>query len=220
MNAVALEQALAELKTLLLYDGWLAKRLVVGDEDFWNKRPAVAEEKLPEEPESLESLKAFISECEKCGASREKKNGIGSGSNGVMVILHAPALIGRSEMQFYKKESTEILKRIITMGLGLEFKECYITNMIKCETDNLFIRPSQMAENCIGIIEKEISVLKPKLVIVMGDILPIRKIVNNSLILWFTIDHPISMAKTPDLKRKAWNTLKIAAAEIGRLRQA
>ena len=152
-------------------------------------------------------LNSFIKDCSKCGASQEKKIGIGSGKNGVMIILYAPKLVGKMEMQFYKKDSADMLKRI-TASMNLSFGDCYITNMIKCESDDPFMKPSVMASNCLSVLEAELALVKPKLALVMGDIRPLQKIVNNSEILWFAFEHPISMLKNPDLKKSAWETIK------------
>ena len=152
-------------------------------------------------------LNLFIKDCSKCGASLEKKNGVGSGKNGVMIILHAPKLIGKMEMQFYKKDSAEMLKRI-TASMNLSFGECYITNMIKCESDDPFMKPSVMVSNCLSVLEAELALVKPKLALVMGDIRPLQNIVNKSKIFWFAFEHPISMLKNPELKKAAWETIK------------
>jgi hypothetical protein len=44
----------------------------------------------------------------------------------------------------------------------------------------------------------------------MGEILPIQNVVNSSKgITWFNTEHTISLIKNPELKRPAWETLKL-----------
>ena len=60
--------------------------------------------------------------------------------------------------------------------------------------------------------------MKPRIVIVFGDIMPLQKIVKGSVdIFWYNIEHPITLIKNPDLKRPAWSTLKLVMAKMKEL---
>jgi len=151
----------------------------------------------------------ILSECKSCPDIIERKPPFGSGSNGLMIILNAPRMANRIEISIHRAESVDLLKKMVS-AIGLEMKECYITNLIKCETGNALFKPSDMVKNCTKILQKEIDVIKPSLVIVMGDILPLQVIVNSSKgITWFNTEHTISLIKNPELKRPAWETLKL-----------
>jgi DNA polymerase len=150
-----------------------------------------------------------ISECKACPDIIERKNPFGSGANGVMIILNAPRMANRIEMSIHRAESVELLKKMVS-AIGLEMKECYVTNLIKCETGNALFKPSDMVKNCTKILQREVDLIKPRLVIVMGEILPIQAVVNSSKgITWFNTEHTISLIKNPELKRPAWETLKL-----------
>jgi len=152
---------------------------------------------------------ALFSECKICPDIIERKTPFGLGSNKVMIILNAPRMANRIEISIHKSESVEVLKKMVS-AIGLEMKECYITNLIKCETGNALIKPSDMVKNCTKILQREIEIIKPKLAIVMGDILPLQGVVNSSKsITWFNTEHTISLIKNPELKRPAWETLKL-----------
>ena len=148
-------------------------------------------------------------DCNLCPDITERKRPFGSGANGVMVILNAPRLVNRVEISLYRTESAGLLKKMIN-AVNLEMKDCYITNLIKCESASGIIKPSDMIKNCISVLDNEIEIIKPEIIIVMGDILPLRVVVNSSReITWFNTDHPVSLIKNPDLKRPAWETLKL-----------
>ncbi len=164
--------------------------------------------------DSAVSVKDLIDRCQKCRDPIEKKHPFGSGRNRVMVILNAPRLLTKEEKTRYKDGSISLLKKIIS-AIELKYIDCYITNLIKCETDDPLLMPSQMADECRDILLKEIAFMKPEIVIVMGEILPIRKIINNFRnIAWYNIHHPITMLKNPDLKKPAWNTLKLVMKKM------
>lgn len=151
----------------------------------------------------------LLSECKACPEIIERKAPFGSGANKVMIILNAPKMANRIEMSIHRSESIELLKKMVT-AIGLEMKECYVTNLIKCETGSALIKPSDMVKNCTKVLEREIEIIKPELVLVMGDILALQGIVNSSkAITWFNTEHTISLIKNPELKRPTWETLKL-----------
>jgi uracil-DNA glycosylase family 4 len=151
----------------------------------------------------------LISECNSCPEIIERKAPYGSGTNKVMIILNSPRMANRIEISIHRAESVDLLKKMVS-AIGLAMKDCYVTNLIKCETGNVLFKPSDMVKNCIKVLQKEIEILKPEIAIVMGDILPLQGIINSSTgITWFNTEHTISLIKNPELKRPAWETLKI-----------
>ncbi len=163
------------------------------------------------------NLPEIMDNCSRCGNITERKKSFGSGNNGVMMVLNAPGMIGREERDLYRSRSVELLKKIVEV-LKLVFDDCYITNLIKCETSDVLQKPSIMLSECMNIFLRELSEIKPELVLVLGDMLPLQKVVNeNPGISWFTIHHPITMIKNSDLKRPAWNTLKLVIKRLEEL---
>lgn len=169
-------------------------------------------ESHPQHPKVSDNTDAPIHEqiktCTRCPKNGAKKFGAGSGSNSVMVILNAPAMLTSYEKNEMREESVGMIKKIIE-SVGLELKDCYVTNMIKCEMDSTD-RPSTFFQNCSLLLERELEFFSPRIVLVMGDLTPMRKIRRKFLSSnWFEIPHPITMLKNPDLKRDAWRTLKL-----------
>ncbi len=155
------------------------------------------------------TVESLIRECKNCPDIIERKSPFGSGSNRVMIILNAPRMANRIEISIHRTESVNLLKKMVS-AIGLEMKECYVTNLIKCETGSALLKPSDMVKNCIKVLQKEIEIIRPELVIVMGEILPVQGIINSSKgITWFNTEHTISLIKNPELKRSAWETLKL-----------
>ena len=100
-------------------------------------------------------------------------------------------------------------------AIGVDFESCYTTNVVKCETGDSLYSPSDMFLNCEEIIRKEMMLINPEIAIVMGEIVALQKIINDSEgIAWYNVEHPLTLLKNPDLKRTAWNTLKLIMAKI------
>lgn len=162
-------------------------------------------------------LKRLIESCRACTGVEERKFGIGTGTSRVMVILNSPQLVNVVEKKVLKKDSVDLLKKIL-QAAQLSFNECYITNLVKCEVADPLMKPSQIVKNCEYIIKREIEIMKPRIAIVFGDIIPLQKIIKESVdVIWFNIEHPITLLKNPDLKRNAWNTLKLIMEKMKEL---
>ena len=168
------------------------------------------------DPVNRDELNEMIMNCTRCPGADEKKSGVGSGANGIMIILNAPAMVSSFEKKQFKADSVELLRKMLA-AIDIEFSSCYITNMIKCEPSETLHRPSSMFRECQHILKKEIELVKPLLIMVFGEIIPLQKIVHESEgISWYTIEHPITLIKNPDLKGRAWKTLQLISAEMNR----
>lgn len=161
---------------------------------------------------TIDGIAALIRSCTKCDDVREKKSGYGKGTNGVMIILNAPGLIKQTEKDRMKKDSIDMMKRMMK-AIDVDFEQCYITNLYKCESGTL--KPSDLYKNCAGILKREVEILNPLAVIVMGELIPLKKIMDDATnIRWFSIPHPIVLLRNPDMKASAWNTLQLAKEYI------
>ncbi len=166
---------------------------------------------------SKEPIGKVIQSCSSCNNVYNKKSGYGRGDNGIAIILHMPNNIYSSERDMLKSESIELMKKMV-QAIDVDFERCYITNLIKCESDDALNRPSLMFKNCESILKRELKEMSPEIVIVMGSDMPLKKIINeNSNINWYNIEHPIMLVKSPDLKRPAWEILKMVKARIKEL---
>jgi uracil-DNA glycosylase family 4 len=165
-------------------------------------------------PSRTLTLREQIESCDRCGPVSERRYPAGTGSNRVMLILNAPRLLSRFEREHYKKESIEMLKKMLGL-LGLNIADTYITSMIKCEITDTLSGPGRAAASCADILKREIETISPEIIIVFGDIIPVRTLVKETRgVDWFSIEHPITLIRNPDLKRGAWNTLKTVQARI------
>ena len=72
-----------------------------------------------------------------------------------------------------------------------------------------------MFENCRSILQREILLVSPKIVIIMGDHTPLLDIIKeNCNIFWQSIEHPMTLVEKPELKRPAWEALKLVRMKL------
>lgn len=167
---------------------------------------------LPVPPRRREPLEVRLRSCDRCGGALEKKGAAGSGENGVMVILNPPARLSGSERRAQRRDSAELLKKMLG-AIGIDAARCRITPMIKCESGGR--SPGQMFSACEEFLEEEIGAMRPRVIIVMGDIIPLKRIIAAFQgIPFFSIDHPVALLNNPELKRGAWSTLKHVRARL------
>lgn len=206
----------------ILKNGMVSSGLIVcrnNDERIYLKRYLSRDGRVSNGEPELPVKPGKTAECSLCRGIVDRKKPFGSGINGVMVLLNAPALTSKMEIDFYRAESADLLKKMLG-SIGLVFSECYITNLIKCDTADPLIKPSEMVKNCLPVLKSEIETVKPKIIIVMGEIVPLQPVVNTTRgISWFNTEHSISLLKNPDLKRPAWETLKLVKSKIMELEQ-
>ena len=190
--------------------------VVKNEEDLLSLYSWLNSEQVSENKKSFK-IKDIIDVCNLCENNSEKKYGFGNGVSQIMIILNSPTLMSEFERQVYKIDSQSLMKKMVE-ALGRPLDKCYTTNIIKCSVKDTILKPSDVLNNCVSILKSEIEFMSPKIIIVMGDIISIQNIVNSSRgIFWYTIDHPITILKNPDLKRKTWNTLKVVIEKMKEL---
>jgi uracil-DNA glycosylase family 4 len=169
------------------------------------------------EPLSVEvdrgRINEIIRECTRCSGAGEKKTSFGRGSNGVMILLHLPEKVSSHEMKQYRTQAHDMLRKMLE-STSIIMDECYVTNLVKCDSGTMHL-PSRMFSSCSDILRAEIDEVTPKIIIVMGSFGPVAKMAKEySLVQWFNIEHPVTLIKNPEMKRAAWETLKLVRARL------
>ena len=159
-----------------------------------------------------EKVQHAVAQCNKCRTTEKNTIYGGDASSGIMIILNPPSMLSSVEKKVLQPEVDEMITKMMK-AIHVDVKACYITNMIKCESQREL--PGTMFSHCQSLLAKEVELVKPLIIIVMGEMRPLQKIVKNSSgIQWFNIEHPITLIKNPELKKPAWNTLKLVKAAL------
>ena len=162
---------------------------------------------LAPKKQNLSFLKNVITNCQLCGLGGMKKKSIGQGTNKVMVILNNPLEFTTNQIE-ERKEAFILLQKIL-QALPLNISDCYLTNLVKCSFPNYSVQPSKVMNNCLSILEKEINIISPLIIMVMGEIVPLQKIKNKTdKINWYQLEHPLMILRQEELKRPTWEILK------------
>ncbi len=184
---------------------------------------------------TLEELNAKILRCTRCDLARTRNNvvpGQGVQNPEVMVIGEGPGY--DEDMQglpFVGKAGMLLDKMLAAIQLDRN-KNCYIANVVKCRPpQNRDPMPEEQSA-CFSFLEAQIHILKPKMILCMGRISG-HKLLNteqslrdlrgrihdyNGIPLMVTY-HPSALLRNEELKRPAWEDLKLFKKELDKINQ-
>lgn len=208
-------------------DVWLPR--AVADNQQTSTPVAIAENALPESTDSWEALQAEVAPCTQCDLCKTRTQTVfGSGNKNAdwMIIGEGP---GQNEdlqgLPFVGNAGlllTEMLRAI-----GLDREEVFITNIVKCRPPaNRDPKPIEI-ETCKPYLMRQIALLKPKIIVVLGRIAaqallntdePISKLrgkihtLNDTPVV--VVYHPAYLLRSMLDKRKAWADLKLALQTV------
>ncbi len=174
---------------------------------------------------SLDQLNAKILRCTRCGLARTRNNvvpGMGVEHPDVLVIGEGPGHDEDMQGLPFVGKAGVLLDRMLA-AIGLDRKtNCYIANIVKCRPpENRNPLPDEQAA-CFSFLEAQIHILKPKMILCMGKI-AIEKITEQNISInaqhgeFFDYNgipvmptyHPSALLRNEELKRPAWEDLKL-----------
>lgn len=120
---------------------------------------------------SLEEVKKQVITCTKCSLCKTRKNSVpGKGAHDTKIIFVGEAP-GRNEDNagepFVGAAGKKLSDALEHAGISRD--EVYITNVVKCRPPNNRIPTESEKEACKNYLESEISLIKPKVICIMGN---------------------------------------------------
>ena len=181
----------------------------------------------------LDSIAAKIAVCTRCGLCNGRTNtvpGIGPAHPVVMVIGEGPGHDEDIQGKPFVGAAGQLLDKMLgAIKLSRE-TNCFIANIVKCRPPNNRDPLPEEAAACRSFLDAQISVLKPKMILLVGRI-ALQNLLEtktgitrihgqffeyNGIPIMATY-HPSALLRTPELKRDAWNDLKGFRAKLEEL---
>ncbi len=188
---------------------------------------------------SLSSLQAIVEQCRACGLSATRNKvvfGEGNTNPVLMIIGEAP---GREEDRTgrpFVGKSGELLTKMLR-AINIDRQEVFITSVVKCRPPSNRTPHKDEIEACLPYLQRQISLLDPKLILCLGGVAGQAVLgVNSSLSdlrgkfhqlherKVAVTYHPAYLLrfggnKQQNLKRKAWHDLQMLQKEYDKSRQ-
>jgi uracil-DNA glycosylase len=185
--------------------------------------PAELPNILPISNETLADIKADIGDCKRCGLCEGRKNiahSKGSLTAKLMFIGEAPGADEDEQGEPFVGRAGQLLTKIIE-GINYKREDVFIGNINRCRPPgNRQPLPAEVVE-CKPFLLREIAVVRPKVVVVMGNTacqnllgtkIGISKI-RGEFQDYFGVKvmptfHPAYLLRDPHKKREVWEDMK------------
>lgn len=190
----------------------------------------VEEEDL-EQVETMQDLEELLGPCERCKLNGGRKHivfGVGDIHADLMFIGEGPGADEDEQgVPFVGKAGQLLTKMIEAMGLSRD--SVYIANVVKCRPENNRNPEPDEIESCMPFLQKQIELVDPKVIICLGKFaaqtiletqIPISRLrgkfreLKNGIKVMPTF-HPAYLLRNAEMKRPAWEDLKMVIQELG-----
>jgi len=127
---------------------------------------------IQELPSDYNQLQQMVQNCILCQFAKYTKNkifGIGSPNPKVMFIGYSHSKIQEQNMHPFTGKNKELLDNIVTKVLNIDLNDVYFANIFKCHIPLNITVNNYEIHTCKPYIIKQIQILKPKIIISLGE---------------------------------------------------
>ena len=173
--------------------------------------------------EELEQLKKQVEICNKCKLCNTRNNtvfGEGNINTKIMFIGEGPGADEDAQGRPFVGKAGKLMNNAFE-GLGIDRNNIYIANVVKCRPPQNRTPQSDEIEACIYYLKKQILLIKPEIIVLMGNtalksvfgneysITKQRgKIIEKNGIKYIPTFHPAALLRDEKKKIDFWNDLK------------
>lgn len=193
------------------------------------EEPATA--KIARSAPDLATLAARVGECTACELCRTRRQTVfadGEPGARVMFVGEAPGAEEDRTGTPFVGRAGQLLTDIVTKGMGLERREVYIANVLKCRPpDNRDPSPAEK-RLCTPFLERQIDLVDPAVIVPLGrhaaahllgqDLSMgrmrgrVHEARGRKLVPTY---HPAYLLRTPTAKKDTWADIQLAMRELG-----
>jgi DNA polymerase len=180
---------------------------------------------------ALQAIRDEIGDCRRCKLCERRTQvvfGVGNPNAALMFVGEGPGEDEDRKGEPFVGRAGQLLTDIITRGMGLERRDVYIANVVKCRPPgNRNPEPDEIAA-CQPFLFRQIESVSPQVVVALGKFAaqtlletatPISKLRGR----WFPFRgrklmptfHPSYLLRNPADKKLVWEDVKLVMAELG-----
>lgn len=182
--------------------------------------------------EKLEALCSRCKRCRLCGSRDKMVFGKGSRTADLMLVGEGP---GRDEdaagIPFVGKAG-QLLDRILEAA-GIDVKDVYIGNIVKCRPPGNRIPAPDEVRACLPYLRNQVYLVKPKIIVCLGATAA-KYIIDDDIRItrdrgiwherkgyWLIATyHPAALLRDETKKQPAWEDFKNISAKLAELKDA
>jgi DNA polymerase len=179
----------------------------------------------------LASLRAVVASCTACPLHATRTQTVfadGTGKARVLFVGEAPGQHEDEQGIPFVGRAGALLTDIVTKGMGLDRREVYIANVLKCRPPGNRDPLPEEKELCTPFLDRQIELVNPEVVITLGlhaahhvlrtqsSMGKLRGVVHRvggrKVVATY---HPAFLLRTPEMKKECWKDIQIAMGELG-----
>lgn len=193
----------------------------------------VSQQMLTQRQEALERLEGQIRQCQRCKLCQGRTQAVpGTGvlHPAVLVVGEGPGADEDAQGLPFVGVAGKLLDKMLAAINLSRSTNCYIANIVKCRPPKNRDPEPEESDACRSYLEAQIAILKPAMILAVGRIaiqnllgtsqgigqLRGRFLDYNSIPLMATY-HPSALLRNQDLKRPAWEDLKLFKNHLAQL---
>ncbi len=184
-----------------------------------------------EKTATLEELRAFIGDCQRCKLAPLRTHlvfGVGNPEADLMFVGEAPGADEDARGEPFVGRAGQLLTDIIERGMGLRRADVYICNVIKCRPpDNRNPEADEVAA-CEPFLMRQIDLVQPRAIVALGTfavqaLLKVKTPISRLRGNWHEVRgvklmptfHPAYLLRSPGEKRVVWQDIQEVMKLLG-----
>jgi DNA polymerase len=125
-----------------------------------------------EQTDDWQALRTAVAQCTACGLHKARTQtvfGVGNRNADLMLIGEAPGFHEDQQGEPFVGRAGQLLNAML-QSIDLDRNTVYIANILKCRPPNNRDPLPEEVHLCTGFLEKQIALIKPKLLVALGRI--------------------------------------------------
>lgn len=178
-----------------------------------------------------EELSEAVVHCRACSLYKTRTNpvfGVGNPDADLLVIGEAPGANEDKQGEPFVGRGGQLLTNML-LSIGLKREDIYIANILKSRPPNNRDPAPEEVKACTPFLLRQISLIKPKLILAVGRIAAHFLLVSNASmadlrgnLFYYGVDkipllvtyHPAYLLRSPREKRKAWQDMQCVKKQL------
>ncbi len=117
------------------------------------------------------ALEQRVAQCQLCGLAQTRTQsvfGVGDRQAELFIIGEAPGVDDDQQGEPFVGLTGQLLNAML-QAIGLQRRQVYITNSLKCLPPRQHVPSAEEARQCQGYLSRQIALVQPKLILVLGQ---------------------------------------------------
>jgi len=182
------------------------------------------------EGDSLEKIRSFIGDCQRCKLCRGRTKIVFGDGNPKAELVFVGEGPGHDEdiqgLPFVGRAGKLLTQMIEAMGLARQ--DVYIANVVKCRPPENRLPEKDEIATCAPFLVRQLDVIRPKVIVCLGNcaaqsLIGTNKSISHFRGQWYDYRgarliatyHPAYLLRNPAAKSDVWNDLKKVMAVLG-----